>query len=204
MICGIFIGGADFEEYEWAGQHRVRASSMLEGGYTGIGIGTRITNKIDTEEEDLIVDGDDSEKYGPVQYTERDIMLVNKNEDKDQTTLRLAIIGTSGNSTSNSESTVELTEDNIETDEAPVNTSPCSNPTIEALKARVRELEQSENNKTQYKCLICMGRYKTPVISICCWHVHCELCWLKTLGIKKLCPQCNMITSPTDLRKAFI
>lgn len=177
---------------------------MLEGGYTGIGIGTRITNKIDTEEEDLIVDGDDSEKYGPVQYTERDIMLVNKNEDKDQTTLRLAIIGTSGNSTSNSESTVELTEDNIETDEAPVNTSPSSNPTIEALKARVRELEQSENNKTQYKCLICMGRYKTPVISICCWHVHCELCWLKTLGIKKLCPQCNMITSPTDLRKAFI
>lgn len=49
-----------------------------------------------------------------------------------------------------------------------------------------------------------MERYKTPVTSVCCWHVHCEQCWLQTLGAKKLCPQCNMITSPADLRKIYM
>ncbi|CAG2053280.1 unnamed protein product [Timema podura] len=47
-------------------------------------------------------------------------------------------------------------------------------------------------------------RYKKPVISVCCWHVHCEECWLHTLGAKKLCPQCNMITSPSDLRRIYM
>lgn len=31
-----------FEEYEWAGQTRIRATSLLEGGFRGI-IGTAIT-----------------------------------------------------------------------------------------------------------------------------------------------------------------
>nr|CAD7266767.1 unnamed protein product [Timema shepardi] len=29
-------------------------------------------------------------------------------------------------------------------------------------------------------------RYKKPVISVCCWHVHCEECWLHTLSSKLL------------------
>ncbi|XP_044740995.1 E3 ubiquitin-protein ligase Rnf220-like [Chrysoperla carnea] len=206
----IDVGGDDFGEYEWAGQHRVRASSMLEGGYSACGIGnvSRKNSGDDEDGEDLIVDGDDGDKYGPAQYTERDIMLVSKGEDKDQTALRLAIIGSTN--TILTETVNNKVENDDDDEEEPEETSSSSNekvnknPTIEALKQRVRELEKSESNKSQYKCLICMGRYKTPVISICCWHVHCELCWLKTLGIKKLCPQCNMITSPTDLRKVFI
>jgi hypothetical protein len=43
-----------------------------------------------------------------------------------------------------------------------------------------------------------------PLASINCWHVHCEECWLKTLSVKKLCPQCNVITSPSDLRKIYL
>lgn len=33
----IDVEGESFEEYEWAGQTRIRASSLLEGGYTAAG-----------------------------------------------------------------------------------------------------------------------------------------------------------------------
>lgn len=73
---------------------------------------------------------------------------------------------------------------------------------IEALKEKIREYEAIIKNKS--KCLICMDEFRVPIVSICCWHVHCEECWLRTLGARKLCPQCNMITSPTDLRKIYM
>lgn len=77
-----------------------------------------------------------------------------------------------------------------------------ANQIIEALKAKIREYEAIIKNKS--KCLICMDEFRVPVVSICCWHVHCEECWLRTLGARKLCPQCNMITSPIDLRKIYM
>ncbi|XP_033109274.1 E3 ubiquitin-protein ligase RNF220-like [Anneissia japonica] len=46
--------------------------------------------------------------------------------------------------------------------------------------------------------------YTTPLVSVQCWHVHCQECWLRTLGAKKLCPQCNMITAPAQLRKIYL
>lgn len=73
---------------------------------------------------------------------------------------------------------------------------------IEALKAKIREYENTIRNKS--KCLICIDEFRVPVVSICCWHVHCEECWLRTLGARKLCPQCNMITSPADLRRIYM
>lgn len=33
----IDVEGESFEEYEWAGQTRIRASSLLEGGYSAAG-----------------------------------------------------------------------------------------------------------------------------------------------------------------------
>lgn len=33
----IDVEGETYEEYEWAGQTRIRASSLLEGGYSGAG-----------------------------------------------------------------------------------------------------------------------------------------------------------------------
>ncbi|MEQ2272617.1 hypothetical protein XENORESO_003438, partial [Xenotaenia resolanae] len=76
--------------------------------------------------------------------------------------------------------------------------------TMEALKARIRELEKQILRGDRYKCLICMDSYTMPLTSIQCWHVHCEECWLRTLGNKKLCPQCNTITSPGDLRRVYL
>jgi len=73
---------------------------------------------------------------------------------------------------------------------------------IGSLKVRIKELEKKKSEKI--KCLICMEPYTNPLASISCWHVHCEECWLRTLGAKKLCPQCNMITSPSDLRRIYL
>ncbi|KAL7828994.1 hypothetical protein SRHO_G00326280 [Serrasalmus rhombeus] len=76
--------------------------------------------------------------------------------------------------------------------------------TLEALKTRIRDLEKQLTRGDRIKCLICMDSYTIPLTSIQCWHVHCEECWLRTLGAKKLCPQCNTITSPGDLRRVYL
>merc|ERR1719468_501045 len=58
---------------------------------------------------------------------------------------------------------------------------------------------ESDNRETS-RCLICMESYSNALISVNCWHVHCKHCWMQSLGAKKLCPQCKVITSPKDLR----
>ncbi|KAG0232614.1 hypothetical protein BGW41_001775 [Actinomortierella wolfii] len=73
---------------------------------------------------------------------------------------------------------------------------------IEALKGKIRHLEVI--NKDVPMCLICLEPYKVPLTSIVCWHVHCEACWFRTLGTKKLCPQCQKITLPKDLRRIYL
>lgn len=89
-------------EYEWAGQRRVRASAMMEGGYGGAGFATASKREAeDEEDEDLDVEDDDAEQYGESQYTERDI-LVNADEDnEDAYALREMV---SGGTTRNSPS----------------------------------------------------------------------------------------------------
>ncbi|CAO3700004.1 unnamed protein product [Rhizopus stolonifer] len=65
------------------GQRRVRASAMMEGGYSGAGFATASKREAeDDEDEDLDVEDDDAEQYGETQYTERDI-LVNADEDNE-------------------------------------------------------------------------------------------------------------------------
>lgn len=54
------------------------------------------------------------------------------------------------------------------------------------------------------KCAVCWETLKMPsTVSVNCWHVCCEECWLRTLGTKRLCPHCSTITNPCDLRKVF-
>ncbi|XP_028589538.1 E3 ubiquitin-protein ligase RNF220 isoform X6 [Podarcis muralis] len=137
--------GNRFEEYEWCGQKRIRATTLLEGGFR----------------EMPSTSNGESSKQEPMQKT-------CKNSDIEK-----------------------ITEDSAVT-------------TFEALKARVRELERQLSRGDRYKCLICMDSYTMPLTSIQCWHVHCEECWLRTLGAKKLCPQCNTITSPGDLRRIYL
>ncbi|XP_022915515.1 E3 ubiquitin-protein ligase Rnf220-like [Onthophagus taurus] len=180
-----------YEEYEWAGQSRVRATSMLQGGVSSLGTPITTTD----EDEDLVVDGDDSQIYGVPQYSEKDIIL--PGSDRESEALRKAVIGDNENIEKEDKCQKNASDkEDVETTDDPI---------LAALKTRIRELESRDSYKNDaYKCLICMEKYKTPVISVCCWHVHCEICWLQTLGAKKLCPQCNMITSPSDLRRIYM
>ncbi|CAG8478795.1 10081_t:CDS:2 [Ambispora gerdemannii] len=73
---------------------------------------------------------------------------------------------------------------------------------IESLKIQIRQLKVA--TKGMPRCLICLDAYQTPVTSIVCWHVHCEKCWLQSLGVKKLCPQCQKITTASDLRRIYL
>ena len=46
--------------------------------------------------------------------------------------------------------------------------------------------------------------YENPLVSVQCWHVFCDQCWLKALATQKLCPKCKTITCPGDLRRIFL
>jgi len=53
-------------------------------------------------------------------------------------------------------------------------------------------------------CSLCLDHFQYPVVSVGCWHVSCELCWCRTLAAKRLCPHCNRITAPEDLRRIYM
>ncbi|XP_077393568.1 E3 ubiquitin-protein ligase RNF220a isoform X3 [Festucalex cinctus] len=232
--------GRGFEEYEWAGQKRIRATALLEGGFRATGFATCSIKESGDSDADLDVDGDDTLEYGKAQYTEADIIPCSgagedQGEAREREALRGAVLngGIPSNritpefskwasdempSTSNGESCkmdpstpssstpstacVPRTCKNSEIEKVTEDESTAT--TMEALKARIRELEKQILRGDRYKCLICMDSYTMPLTSIQCWHVHCEECWLRTLGNKKLCPQCNTITSPGDLRRVYL
>lgn len=180
------------------------------------------------------MDGDDTQIYGQSQYSERDVIVpaaTTNKENNENMYLRQLVVGEdltrpdrqsikneddddddndddemNGNLGESSGS--HKNHEKIDTGESSSTTpNPCNSKNnqqqiIESLKEKIREFEGQKNNKC--KCLICMDSYVDPVVSICCWHVHCEECWLRTLGARKLCPQCNMITSPSDLRRIYM
>lgn len=204
-------GGENFEVYEWAGQTRVRTTSSLHQSGSFASTTVRVTNADDTDDE-LNVDGDETQIYGPPQYSERDIIYpIADNRYKDSYLRGLVM--------ANEPVTLKRRpDDNSAAGEGPSRAHQTSSSTvqptlvaengqhadqiIESLKSKVREYEGFIQNRP--KCLICMDDFRKPVVSICCWHVYCEECWLHTLGAKKLCPQCSMITSPTDLRRIYL
>lgn len=203
------------ESYSWCGQTRVRATTLLEGSLSSTGIGTTVKTNEDEDTEVNIDGDDDTHVYGAAQYSERDVILLNKDDQR----LRDLVIGETAPSTSREENNQnvannaspppaekpESDSDKLTTSSTNSNDSTAdhsSHQVIESLKARIREYEKFIKNKP--KCLICLDDFKKPVVSICCWHVHCEECWLYTLGCRKLCPQCNMITSASDLRRIYL
>ncbi|XP_020708796.2 E3 ubiquitin-protein ligase Rnf220-like isoform X2 [Athalia rosae] len=224
-----------FEEYEWAGQRRVRATSMLVGGFSAAGLATSSSSRgagglggqQDDDDVDLIVDGDDAAQFGPAQYSEADVVAPRAEgtprEQKEREALREAVISPHAPHTPHTPpeqphgAQVEVkpepgtvappsgqTQRERDVDgSSPTVAREADAPVVEALRGRIRDLE-AEMRVQPFKCLICMEQYKKPVTSVCCWHVHCEQCWLHTLGAKKLCPQCNMITSPADLRRIYM
>nr|CAD7585553.1 unnamed protein product [Timema genevievae] len=94
-----------YEDFEWAGQRRIRATSLLMGGFMGAGMAacgtssSRRPSPVD-EDVDLVVDGDDSATYGPSQYSEQDVIVMSADggphEDKEREALREAVISPDG------------------------------------------------------------------------------------------------------------
>ncbi|XP_076860482.1 E3 ubiquitin-protein ligase Rnf220-like [Brachyhypopomus gauderio] len=165
---------------------------------------------------DLDVDGDDTLNYGKAQYTETDVIPHTRDLDHSEATLNgpVAIRVSPERTTWSAAETPSTSNEGHCKQEN--NTSPTckscelemmsdeSLNTLDALKMRIRDLEKQLTRGERIKCLICMESYAVPLTSIQCWHVHCEECWLRTLGAKKLCPQCNTITSPGDLRRVYL
>ncbi|EDW14609.1 E3 ubiquitin-protein ligase RNF220 [Drosophila mojavensis] len=221
----------EYEEYEWAGQKRIRVSTLVQGGYAALNLGQTIkynggqqTNNDD--EDDVNVDEDDTHIYGPTQYGEADVIPLDNDDaeeggvsEADVTSYVRRLISSNETPKSNNthEATDEMNDEAVsqapstsgqQTVSAAASTSRSSNSNntssqiIESLKARLRMYEKQAQSKL--KCLICIDDYKNPAISVSCWHVHCEQCWLQTLGARKLCPQCNSITTPKDLRRIYL
>ncbi|XP_064391304.1 E3 ubiquitin-protein ligase RNF220-like [Halichondria panicea] len=65
-------------------------------------------------------------------------------------------------------------------------------------------VKSNSGTSTSVQCLICMGGYTEPLVSVLCWHVYCEKCWLQALKAQKLCPKCKRITCAGDLRRIFL
>jgi len=170
--------------YMVGNQKRIRTSSLLEDGYAGL-FGPSNT-KTDDVDEDLNIDGDDTIQFGQAQFSESDLInmadLVNIDENEPP------IITTTSATTT--------------TTGSPEQPQTTGQPIIDSLKLRIKELEQSMSNRGH--CMICLSWYDSPVVSINCWHVHCEKCWMSTLAAKKLCPQCNVITTPAELRRIYL
>uniref|UniRef100_A0A1I8NRR2 RING-type domain-containing protein n=1 Tax=Stomoxys calcitrans TaxID=35570 RepID=A0A1I8NRR2_STOCA len=243
-------GGEEYEEYEWAGQKRIRVSSLLQGGYAAIGIGQttngsshRLNGHNDEDDdEDLNVDEDDTQIYGPTQYAENDVIpshIMNEDESDVTSYMRRLITAGSSATVSTARNTSTTTTDSLTVNSSILNndisneamaslaaslsstttattststsTTEEQQPTtpahyqqiIDSLKAKLRHYEQ-QHIPGKYKCLICLDDYRNPAISVACWHVHCEQCWLRSLGARKLCPQCNLITTPKDLRRIYM
>jgi hypothetical protein len=204
------------ESYSWCGQTRIRATTLIDGTLSSAGVGTILTKVNEDEDSEVNIDGDDdTQVYGTSQYSERDVVLLNSNNDDRR--LRDLVIGETpstsietreennqnfANNASRSGTPEKMEVEDEKSSHEIVTNDQSSQQIIESLKSRIREYEKFIKNKP--KCLICLDDFKKPVVSICCWHVHCEECWLYTLGCRKLCPQCNMITTASDLRRIYL
>jgi hypothetical protein len=75
----------------------------------------------------------------------------------------------------------------------------------DSLKDRIHELEQDGANRGgDFKYIVCLSSHETPLSSFTCWHFHCKDCWIRSLSVKRVCPQCQVITSPAKLRQIYL
>ncbi|XP_069006043.1 E3 ubiquitin-protein ligase RNF220 [Embiotoca jacksoni] len=203
-------------EDEWNERRRIQMTSI---GFKGAMLVSATPKECRDSDADLDVDGDDTLEYGRAQYTETDVIPCSGESSKETTVNRSMLPDSRVNldftkwsndgspSTSSGEkqdgSTAGLPK-TCKNTEIEMLSEDSTLTTLDTLKARIRDLEKQLSKGDRFKCLICMDTYTTPLTSIQCWHVHCEECWLRTLGAKKLCPQCNTITSPGDLRRVYL
>ncbi|KAJ2844186.1 hypothetical protein IWW36_005279 [Coemansia brasiliensis] len=195
-------GGGEMVEYEWAGQHRVRTTALVEGGLSALGL-VSSSRPSDEEVDDIDVDTRDETHYGAPQYSDSDLVLPTSqipNHVRRPSDPQFEFTPTQPEPAANDY------EEDSEMDSGPHSEQPIGGSSqqllIEALKSRIREQDQQLQRTP--KCPICQSLFKKPCTSINCWHVFCESCWMHSLGAKKLCPQCQQITQPQDLRRIFM
>lgn len=137
-----------------------------------------VTSLVNVDEDDF--------GYGKGQYTEADVERIIK---ADKT-------GFKGSESADKEETRNsLLIQGILSTVAP-------NSDFHSLQLAIKSL--LDRIATAPKCAVCWETLKMPAtVSVNCWHVCCEECWLRTLGTKRLCPHCSTITNPSDLRKVF-
>eukprot|EP00842_Homolaphlyctis_polyrhiza_P006806 jgi/Hompol1/714/HPOL_002414-RA len=187
-----------WDEYSWAGQTRVRATALLEGGFEGSGFQVHKLADQDTDEDiDIDIDDDGTVEYGLPQFGEDDLQDFIDIDDSGPPFV--LPVGTPEQPAQPQE---PVHAPHL-ISKAPLNVTADVQLVIDSLKSRIRELEAALPSSSQ-KCLICMEAYKDPLASTICWHVHCQECWLRTLGAKRLCPQCQKITAPNDLRRIYL
>ncbi|CAG4969935.1 unnamed protein product [Colias eurytheme] len=176
-------------EYQWCGEWRVRAAALQPAdARPGTSVRRASTDRA------LVVDHDeDTELYGPPQYSPSRIAP----DTEDQTE--------ESNDNEEENEREENEREDVEKSHRPNGLVEASAETrIQALKAKIKDLEKKQNTALEAKCLICLGPYTSPAVSIQCWHVYCEVCWLQSLRAKKICPQCNAITTADHLRRIYM
>ena len=145
---------------------------------------------------------------GPTQYTDADILVpeseIGTKEDEERRNLTQVLLGPDSikrDKIRQDKRNDEIVDEEHESGSEKLFDSHSRDETnlvIANLKRENKALRQST------LCNICLNTYVTPLVATGCWHVHCEQCWLRALGSKKLCPQCKLIVQPKDLRKIYL
>lgn len=171
------------EEYEWAGYSKIRTTYEEATRLAGSGM-LRLARVSQAEESLSVVDveGDVNSVFGPAQYTRNgpvsEDVLGTVAENVLETGLRVRVI--------------------------PVPEEPAIPTESIPFESVTQEPSISETSSNVSKCAVCLDPLTLPVVSVVCWHIHCESCWLQSLKVKKLCPRCTLITSFDDLRKVYL
>ncbi|CAD0207096.1 unnamed protein product [Chrysodeixis includens] len=178
-------------EYQWCGEWRVRASALQDAQARDATAVRRASHDLA-----LVVDGDeDTELYGPPQYSPSRIAPDAEPIHAEETDIQA----------DTQEVTAEDKSEKLDNGIKYNGLVEASAATrIHALKEKIRELERRNNGGGEVKCLICLEPHSLPAVSIQCWHVYCEGCWLQSLRAKKICPQCNAITTAEHLRRIYM
>ncbi|XP_040579953.2 E3 ubiquitin-protein ligase RNF220 [Lepeophtheirus salmonis] len=139
--------------------------------------------------------------YGPSQFTEADVLnCMNEENNSEVIPSSSSSSNTHLNSVNSSDVKRETTSNG--SPNPGMDESSCSSPTstenIDALKEKLKALEDHT------KCAKCSNTLKNPVVSIGCWHIQCQRCWLISLGTNKSCSQCSVTSVPQDLRRVFL
>ncbi|KAJ2702942.1 hypothetical protein H4R19_005334, partial [Coemansia spiralis] len=194
--------GGRMESYVFDGEERVRVTALFSGSLSAH-FGTSSVEQ--AGDEDIDVDQQDESSYGAPQYTDADLAISETGRARTYNTSHLR---TDADPQAEYEPeppthTAAPAPTPAAGAAAPPSLAPStSNLVVDALKARIRE--QDLMLQSAFSCMVCQGPYQAPCVSIQCWHVLCEQCWMTALGTKKLCPHCQQITQPVDLRRIYL